>query len=424
MALTTITTALRIANAKDFIASLNTSNYYFGLGRVSPWAETYESPSASDISPPTAVDTQSHSNFIWRNAIGLKKMSTNDAMLAIARYDWQVNTLYVQYDSNDADLVDKQFYVMTSTFDVFKCIYNNNGANSTIEPTIANPTPADGYIWRFMYSVPIADQSQFLMADYIPITNTPATPVVGEIVTVKVTDGGSGYTAPPVVTIYGNGTGATATATLDGDSVDEIIITNAGSGYSYAIIDIVGDGTGAEATPNYAPNGGHGSNPIYELFAKFMILSVSIIDDEDGAFITNNDFRQAFIVKDPYLYGTTNVATIATSNQTTRVILNNPTTSFTQDQLVDIKDGASTVGTAVVAYNDTANNTLYLTNVLSPQIVDTYTINNGTDFVISDDSVSNPAIQPYSGTVLFVLNRTNVNRNSGQTETFRIPFEW
>ena len=63
-----------------------------------------------------------------------------------------------------------------------------------------------------------------------------------------VTDGGSGYTTAPTVTISGGGgTGATATATLSA-AVSSVAMTSGGSGYSGApTVTITGDGSGASA---------------------------------------------------------------------------------------------------------------------------------------------------------------------------------
>jgi hypothetical protein len=47
-----------------------------------------------------------------------------------------------------------------------------------------------------------------------------------------VANGGSGYLAPPKVSILGNGAGATAEAIISSYGVvEEIIVTNGGSGY-------------------------------------------------------------------------------------------------------------------------------------------------------------------------------------------------
>lgn len=64
------------------------------------------------------------------------------------------------------------------------------------------------------------------------LAHATANVMFGFVVGATVTNGGSGYTAAPVVTITGDGTGAAATATVAGGAVAEITITNAGSGYT------------------------------------------------------------------------------------------------------------------------------------------------------------------------------------------------
>lgn len=58
--------------------------------------------------------------------------------------------------------------------------------------------------------------------------------------------GGSGYTTA-TVSISGDGSGATGTATVSGGKVTKVTVTNPGSGYTSATATISGDGTGATA---------------------------------------------------------------------------------------------------------------------------------------------------------------------------------
>jgi hypothetical protein len=59
-----------------------------------------------------------------------------------------------------------------------------------------------------------------------------ANTIVGFVIGATITNGGSGYTSAPDVTISGNGTGAAATATLTDGVVTGINITSAGSGFT------------------------------------------------------------------------------------------------------------------------------------------------------------------------------------------------
>ena len=73
---------------------------------------------------------------------------------------------------------------------------------------------------------------------------------------VQVTNGGSGYSSAPTVTIAGDGTGAEATATVSGGAVTAINITAAGTGYSYVTITFSGGaGSNAAATAMVSPKG-------------------------------------------------------------------------------------------------------------------------------------------------------------------------
>lgn len=58
----------------------------------------------------------------------------------------------------------------------------------------------------------------------------------GAIEQVIVTDGGSGYVSAPTVTIAGGGTGATATATVSNGVVTDVTVTAPGTGYTAATV--------------------------------------------------------------------------------------------------------------------------------------------------------------------------------------------
>lgn len=77
---------------------------------------------------------------------------------------------------------------------------------------------------------------------------SPLEVVVGDPTSPSLTPGGSGYTFA-AVNIYGNGSGAQAVAVIEGGSIKRITMISKGKGYTSATVDLVGNGTGAYAVP-------------------------------------------------------------------------------------------------------------------------------------------------------------------------------
>lgn len=76
----------------------------------------------------------------------------------------------------------------------------------------------------------------------------------GQVTAGVVVAGGSGYDAPPEVTIVGNGVGAEAVCTLSAGAVNAITITNPGYGYTSAAILFSGNNNAATATVTPMPH--------------------------------------------------------------------------------------------------------------------------------------------------------------------------
>ena len=187
-------------------------------------------PYANESSPNSIVDSVSDEKSVWDNMFAAKRITGNDVELVIPRVNWTSNTKYKQYDdkisvddllTGNTTLNVKPMYVLTSSRNVYKCLSNNASANSTVEPsgdfTTANGTisTADGYIWKYLYNV--KPTNRFLTSDWIPApisTNkldynvSETSPIDGEITTIVVTNGGTGY-AHPTINATSFGTGVT-----------------------------------------------------------------------------------------------------------------------------------------------------------------------------------------------------------------------
>lgn len=254
--------AARVENARSFFRDIHNENdfFYMFASRAIPWTD--------DTSPDTPRDSQYYQTTYRHDMLFIKRINASDAVQLAKRYDWESGTIYDEYDdeyatghpaaSGATNLADANFYVMTDEFNVYKCLDNGGNTNaSTIKPTSTGTDTFeldDGYTWKFMFQIGSADRTKFLTTDFIPVRKTsgqgnPAFDVNGELDSISVTAGGSGYTSAPTVVIEGDGTGAVATATLTSGAVTSVTITNAGRGYSFAFVKFTGGGgSGATAT--------------------------------------------------------------------------------------------------------------------------------------------------------------------------------
>jgi len=168
-----VTKRFRIHNAEQFKEAFSEaadSVMYLFVGQIASWS--------NDAAPPTPSDTVQETRYdIWRTMIGGKRIQSADVSFAASRYNWANNTLYHEYDSNDATLASNTFYVMTDDYNVYKCLFNNNTANSTIKPTgtaTSTLNTADGYKWKFLYNISAAEALKFVTTNYIPVKTLSA----------------------------------------------------------------------------------------------------------------------------------------------------------------------------------------------------------------------------------------------------------
>jgi len=99
-----------------------------------------------------------------------------------------------------ASIEQSQFYVMTDEYNVYKCLDNNNEALSTAKPIGSQVLPismSDGYVWKYMFNVPLALRTKFLNDEYFPIVTALSQQFYsnGGIEAVKINSRGTGYSA-------------------------------------------------------------------------------------------------------------------------------------------------------------------------------------------------------------------------------------
>ena len=311
-----ITSKFRLDTTDKFVASLATNQFYMALGRPNAWAD--------DTSPTTPYENDYTSNTLWENMFAMKRVDATDIIHSSTRNLWVSGTTYIEYDDQDTNIENKVYFVITDNNNVYMCL-KAGGGTSTVNPDVigvqtsgVHATGADGYVWKYMYTVPTADVSKFLTASFIPVRKLKAAPaggsdtaltnqwsvqtnaIDGAIYNLKITAGGTGYTSTPTLTIAGDGTGATATATLTSGVITGTTITAPGTGYTHATIAVsTSGGSGGTLRPVIGPPGGYGKDPTNDLRSHYVTINKAFTGDESGSIIDANDFRQIAIIKNP-----------------------------------------------------------------------------------------------------------------------------
>jgi hypothetical protein len=435
------TTNLRINSAEQLLESVSepaSTMLYVSYGKNTPWL--------NDSSPNTTNDTISSKNEVWRDLISGKKITGNDITLAIKRVNWTANVVYTQYDDTANNLYDTntQFYVLTSDYNIYKCLYNNNSSNSTSMPTYTSfsstSTEADGYIWKYMYTLNTKERQRFLSDNWMPVktlTLDDGSPqwgiqtaaVDGAIDVILVSNSGTNYTntSNVVITISGDGTGASATGYVNtvSNTLANVIVTSRGTGYTFAIATVSGGGgSGATVRPVIGPYGGHGKNPVYELGGSNILIDVLFKGTESGYLAANNDYRQVSIIKDPLMYGSTTVFSNTIFSQTLTLAVAGSGPEYVDDEYVyqGASLSSSTFSGRILLW-DSANNIMKLTEYTGSPT--TSTLNGQTSGAYRYiTSTINPDLKNRSGEVLYIDNIQPVTRAVDQTDNFKIVIKY
>ena len=510
-----ITDQIRVLNAKNFISDVGTNSYYSFIGLPNP--TDYQTDWNNN--PPSPKDNFDQENDYWDTMVALKKVNTADVRQVVPKRQWSSGTTYDYYRhdysrSNTAkvsgatNLYSASFFVINEDYQVYICLQNGtdpdnpSGRPSLDEPTFTDLEPraagtsGDGYIWKYLFRIKPSEIVKFETTDFIPVPADWATStdnaairdnaVDGSIKIVTVTDRGVGLgTANRTysnVPIKGDGSGATCTIVVNNDQkVDTVTISNQGSGYTYANVDLVAGGVPTGTSRPVldvimTPQGGHGAD-IYRELGAYNVLLYSRIenDNENPDFITGNQIARIGVVQNPeasagtllnsdkasavnalklvgagyssatfspdsyvtqtIATGSTAVGRVVNYDQTTGVL------KYWQDRSVA---GFNTVGTAqtqptygfelqeftsapasggsITIVPSTGSNLAIDTSFTGVSTV----INNRTYYLGQSftDGVAGAEVRKHSGNIVYVDNRPSITRSSNQKEDIKVILQF
>ena len=469
-----VTNKFRLNNAEQFYESFSeaSTSYYLFVGRPQPWTSTTPYGGGSDSAPPTPLDNVDDEFMYFRDMQAAKRIATSDIQYAIPRHNWTTGTVYdyyrgdygAQWSSTATDIVKTVnngtnlwasttlFYVMSSTNNVYKCMWNNAGATSTVEPTGTSNselTTADGYVWKYMYTLTTSQVSNFLTADFMPVATdatVSAAAVDGAIRHYKIQAAGSGYTNNTYTSVAINGDGASAVVTVvvSGGAVTSVTSTAAGTDYTFATCDIdaiSGIGTpssSATVLPIIGPKGGHGYDAISELGGFYVMSNTSIASTEgSGDFVVDQDFRRVGIILNPYNYNTETIATASTLSALKAMTFDaSPAPgTFVADEV--ISGGTSGARGKVVSWDSTNRVLKYIQTQWTGVETTGSDKNKLTAFAVAEvvtgatssatgtiGSLTNPEIEYNSGKMIYAEDRSPITRATDQTENIKLIVEF
>ena len=343
------------------------ANYYYFIGNIIEWA--------TPLAPGTPEVTQDYEYYTRNGILSVKKINLRDVSYVVPRINWTTGTVYDQFDGNYSatspaysgatSLKTSNFYVLTSSFGVYKCIFNNNNAASTVEPSgqdITTLTTADGYVWKYLYTIPLSSQNRFLTPEFMPVQRavTNAYYSEGEVSSITINNAGSGYTSNDDVTlsVFGQFLGKT------GNSIANLVPVFNTSG---EFIDVKIKDPGANyktATITINDGGGTGTSLLNS------ISNVRIFNTGSGYTTATIANTTATIATTGLIQPTSNAFAnlIFSSNALVDVVITNKGTGYTTEARANTTISISTSGNTQPTTNATANLFFTSSAVLTPVI--------------------------------------------------------
>ena len=288
--------------SSDENTALSTHAYLF-IGKSDSWSGSFSDTSIPDPSTaanPSSDTTGNTAYSHWEDMIAAKKIAASDVSHVITRHNWTTGRHYSMYKDTEtfSNLISTRtaqtlsdadgtattsaslypMYVMNSTFGVYKCLYNSEveigGVNyaqmSTVEPTHTTTTAgasaalADGYKWKYMYTITASEALKFVTTSYIPVKQLRDANAYGN------TASSGGMTSSTGAKNDGSDQAAIELAAVDG-ALDVFVINTDGTGYTFENNRVVTNSsesvTLTMASPTLTSNDKYNNSSIYFTFS-------------------------------------------------------------------------------------------------------------------------------------------------------------
>jgi hypothetical protein len=429
--------------------SLDSSEFFIGIGK----ADAYDSADVV-VTPTRTLEEEREAR---NNLQSIKKVTAQS--FVIPRSNWTAGGIYSAWRDDYIGIPTNKYYILTEDNEVYICLQQGKNAAGQANTSIVKPSyidagvqqhqafrTSDGYIWKLCYGISAARANSFLSSTYMPVQDIVIdsaganafelqqldiqnTAKKGQIIGFDIVNAGTGYTTAPTITIVGDGSGASAVASVSGGAIVKVEMSNEsaglGSGYNFARANL--SAGNAVIRPIIGPIDGFGTSAISDLKSSSIMLNVKPDGNEGGEFNTSNDFRQIVLYKDiehsdSASEGGRYKGNVSKASRYLTIVGNIATSGFVVDEIISgvtsgttayVDELDSGAGNRIWFHQNSNNKAGKFTNgeTITGSQTGSATVNEGDKYSLVD---------PHTGKLLYIENRARVIRSAVQTEDIKV----
>lgn len=331
------------------------------------------------------------------------------------------------------------YYVVTDDLNVYICTNNNNLALSTVKPTSTNTneddsggtTLADGYKWKYVYTITQNDAEKFMTSNWIPVKNLSEDDSTNNwLIQYNSTENNRihGSDIPYAL----NASALMVKVRVSGDEGGKIITTN-----DYRKISLILNPVATKSiykaagggTNTITLNASHDVSDTNALWYPTVGKKIKILEGPGRGqireIVSYNAGTKTVTVDENWTYSVTTDSTYGillstqVSNLCTILTLTSVSGTFIEDE-VATQSGSGASGK--IAWFDSTNNKLYLANVSGTFTTGQPVSQGAATGTVS--AITNPDADPYPVDVLFTENRKKIIRYLDQIEDVKIIIQF
>ena len=247
----------------------------------------------------------------------------------------------------------------------------------------------------------------------------------------------------PTVVVDGDGTGVQAVPVMgasdnasDENQIDSVLVLNGGSGYTTATVSFVNASSAVTVDAKFdviiPPVGGHGRDAVEELGGFFVMINTKFEYNESGTgknLPVANDYRQISLIRQPKLNEGPDYLDASSDLyiQCKTLVVNTTDIGLNETFVIDETITQSVTGATGIIVDvldgDNSTKEIRIVNVtgtfdLTNQISSPSASANSISSIVDEELLKN------SGDVMFVEQRTNIQRDENQIEDIKIVLEF